>query len=65
MNSTSKSFIIRCPKCRWAETSTGISTDLAHLKEIANDCTSCGKARQFKCPKCGALAKMIRFKGNS
>ena len=57
-----KNFIIRCHKCRWARLSTGISSDLADLTEIANSCSSCGKARQFKCPKCGLPAKMTRIK---
>ena len=60
-----KPFIIRCPKCRWAETTTGVSIDLKHLNEITSNCTNCGKDRQFKCPKCGATAKMIRIKGNT
>ena len=65
MDSTPKNFMIRCPKCRWAETSTGISKELLHLKEIPSDCTNCGKPRTFKCPTCGSSAKMIRIRGNS
>lgn len=63
--SVPKSFMIRCHNCRWAETSTGISADLQHLKEIPSDCKDCGKPREFKCPKCGQTAKMLRIKGNS
>lgn len=58
-----KSFIIRCPACRWAEMSTGISDDLAHLHEI-KVCANCSGGRKFRCPKCGTPAKMIRVKGN-
>lgn len=60
-----KNFIIRCPKCRWAEMSTGISADLVHLQEIPNNCEKCGKPRRFKCPKCGQHAIMNRVKVNS
>lgn len=56
-------FIIRCPKCRWAEMTSGISTDLVHLHEVQNSCSSCGKPRAFKCPTCGATAQMKRVKG--
>lgn len=61
----SKPFIIRCPKCRWAETSTGISAELTHLYEIKPSCTNCGKPREFRCPKCGRTAKMLRVKGGA
>jgi predicted RNA-binding Zn-ribbon protein involved in translation (DUF1610 family) len=55
-------FVIRCEKCRWAEVNGGTSPELKHLHEIANNCSTCGKARQFRCPKCGRAAKMTRVK---
>ena len=63
--SVPKVFMIRCSRCRWAETSTGITADLQHLKEIPNDCENCGKNRKFKCPNCSSVAQMLRIKGNS
>jgi transcription elongation factor Elf1 len=59
-----QNFIIRCPRCRWAEMSTGISEDLTHLSEVVT-CTNCGGSRKFRCPRCGQLAKMTRVRGNS
>lgn len=59
-----KNFFIRCPKCRWARTSTGLKDDVADLYEISPGCTTCGKWRKFKCPKCGMPATMQRIKGN-
>lgn len=57
-----KKFIIRCAKCRWAKTTTGISSDLTDLFELKKGCTHCG-GRQFRCPKCGRPAKMTAIKG--
>lgn len=57
-----KKYIIRCQKCRWAETTTGISSDLTHLQEIPRNCAKCGKPRQFRCPRCGLIAKMTLIK---
>jgi len=56
-------FIIRCPKCRWARMTSGISTELQDLREIKT-CNNCGGPRKFRCPKCGQIAKMVRVKGN-
>ena len=44
--------------------STGLTADLADLKENKN-CSTCGKAREFRCPQCGRNAKMTRVKNNS
>ena len=55
-------FIIRCLKCRWAKLTTGISSDLAELTEIPSSCSKCGRPREFRCPKCGRVAKMTRIK---
>lgn len=63
MPDTPKKFIIRC-KCGWAETTTGISSDLTHLYEIKSNCPTCGKPRQFRCKRCGLGAKMMRIKGS-
>lgn len=59
-----KNFILRCAKCRWARMSTGLSSDLADLKENKG-CESCGKGRNFKCPKCGQNVKLLRVKKGS
>lgn len=56
-------FTIRCQKCRWAVVNGGTRNELTGLHEIPNNCPTCGKARQFKCPKCGRPAKMTRVKG--
>lgn len=61
---TPKKFLIRCPNCRWCETTTGISKELQHLHEYKNSCPSCGKARKFRCPKCGQQAVMKLMKNN-
>ena len=54
-------FIIRCPKCRWARMSTGLTKDLQDLHEYKS-CLNCGKIRSFRCIKCGNIAKMTRVK---
>jgi hypothetical protein len=53
-------YMIRCLKCRWAKMTTGTSEDLKDLYEIKNNCSNCGKKRQFRCLKCGQPATMIR-----
>lgn len=60
-----KNFIIKCNRCQWGETSTGISHDMKHLHEVKRACPTCGGARKFKCPKCGQIALMRRIKGNA
>lgn len=60
-----KNFFIRCPRCRWARTSSGLSADVADLNEINAGCVTCGKWRQFKCPKCGMPSTMKRLRGNA
>jgi len=55
-----KQFILKC-KCGWTEKTTGKSTDLLHLKEVLNSCSTCGKPREFKCLKCGINVKMYRI----
>lgn len=59
-----KKFIIRCLKCRWVQFTTGQPDDLKGLYEIKG-CGNCGKPREFRCPKCGKPAKMLRTEGNS
>lgn len=56
-----KPFIIKCPKCRWSERSQGTKDSLSHLREIKGGCSSCGKKRKFRCPKCGSTAVMLRI----
>ena len=34
MSEIPKNFILRCHKCRWARTSTGLTEDLKDLREI-------------------------------
>lgn len=55
-----KKYIIRCLACRWSKLTTGTSEDLKDLYEIKNNCSSCGKKRSFRCPKCGTPSKMLR-----
>jgi len=43
--------------------STGLSDDVKDLKEV-RPCVNCGRPREFRCPKCGNNAKMIRVRGN-
>lgn len=43
---------------------TGLTVDLVGFNEIKT-CTNCGKLREFRCPKCGLNAKMMRVKKNS
>lgn len=59
-----KMFLLNCKKCKWFRRSTGISSDLADLKEIVK-CTNCGGPRSFRCPECGATVKMFRTKKGS
>jgi hypothetical protein len=59
-----RKFILRCMKCRWGRTSTGLSSDLSDLKETTS-CTNCGKTRQFRCPRCGQTAKLTRIRNVS
>ena len=58
-----KNFILRCPKCRFARMSTGLSEDLKDLREIVT-CSNCGGPRKFRCEKCSGIMKMMRIKGN-
>lgn len=58
-----KLFLIRCPRCNWKRSSTGLKSDLQDLFEIKT-CSKCGKPRTFRCPNCGQIAKMLRIKGN-
>ena len=63
-------FQIRCLKCRWAKMSNGTQDDLKDLYEsqddlkdlyeLKNSCSTCGKKRKFRCPKCGQAATMHR-----
>jgi len=58
-----KLFRIKCNKCNWVEFSSGLSKDLAHLREIKK-CSTCGGPRKFKCLKCGLPCKMTRMARN-
>ena len=56
-----KCFRLFCKVCGWYEYSTGLKADLVHLKEIENSCKRCKKKyRNFRCPKCAAVARMYR-----
>jgi transcription elongation factor Elf1 len=59
-----KNFVVKCNRCSWSKVSTGTSDDLKDLFEIKT-CTNCGRPRQFRCPKCGMIAKLTRIKGNN
>ncbi len=62
---TAKPFLIKCLGCNWARSSLGIKEDLADLKEIKSNCSTCGKFRKFVCPRCGASMTMRRVRGNT
>lgn len=64
MSDVPQNFMIRCPKCRWARMSTGLTEDLKDLHEIVT-CSNCGKPRSFRCPSCQMIAKMTRIRNNS
>ena len=56
-----KCYRIYCRICGWKEYSTGLKNDLVHLKELKKGCSKCTKKhRNFKCPKCSSIAKMIK-----
>jgi len=59
-----KNFLIRCPKCSWGRATSGVKADLTDLHEVRNSCPTCGRARKFKCPKCGTASVMRRIHGN-
>jgi hypothetical protein len=61
-NSVPKNFILRCPRCRWSRTSSGLKSDLKDLVEIKNNCINCGKFRNYKCQKCGMACPLKRIK---
>ena len=60
---SNKVFLIKCKFCNWSEESTGFSADLSHLVEVEIGCSTCGKPRTFRCPKCKRMAKMKRKAG--
>jgi len=60
-----KNFVIKCVRCSWSRVTSGIVTDITDLNEINSGCTTCGKWRRFKCPKCGNACPMKRIKGNT
>lgn len=64
MTELPKKYMIRCLKCRWGRTSTGIAEDLKDLHELKSGCPTCHGPRTFRCPKCGRPAKMILIRGN-
>lgn len=55
-------FIIKCSNCNWHIKTKGSKKELEELdlKEIQNNCPTCGKPRKFRCQNCGQLAKMFR-----
>lgn len=57
-----KNFFIRCPRCRWARVSSGVTADLTDLHEVTSGCRDCGKFRVFKCPRCSMPSPMKRIK---
>lgn len=64
-SSAPKNFVLRCSRCRWARTSSGLEADLKDLIEMKNSCKNCGKFRQYKCPKCGMTCPLKRIRGNT
>jgi hypothetical protein len=65
VSGVAKNFVIRCPKCRWARLSSGVSSDIKDLHEVRPGCKTCGRWRRFQCVKCGVPCPMKRIKGNS
>jgi hypothetical protein len=63
-SSAPKNFLLRCYKCRWARTSSGLTADLSDLIEITPGCRNCGKFRRYQCPRCGGSCLLKRIKGN-
>jgi len=57
-------FLIKCSSCNWFIKTLGNKKELIslELKEVANNCSTCGKIRKFICQKCGQIAKMYRTK---
>lgn len=56
-----KNYMIRCPKCRWGRTTSGVKADLMDLNEIHNSITAPGRDRRFTCPSCGNHAIMKKI----
>lgn len=57
-------FLVKCGNCSWTRKTNGIQSDLKDLTEVVK-CSNCGGPRQFKCPKCGMIAKQFRVRGNT
>lgn len=60
LNGVPKNFVLKCKKCSRSQLSTGLSSDLKHLKETTT-CSNCG-GRTFRCPECGGTMKLKRIK---
>jgi hypothetical protein len=56
-------FIIKCPNCNWQIKVLGDKKSILEndLKEIKNNCATCGKPRKFICKKCSCVAKAYRI----
>lgn len=51
-------FVIKCKVCKWTKKTNGIKDELKDLHEVTS-CASC-RGREFRCPKCGRPAKMLK-----
>ena len=54
-------YTIKCLGCSWSKPTNGTKEEVKDLIELPNNCASCGKPRQFRCPKCSKIAKMRRL----
>lgn len=52
-----KLYLLFCSHCSYKRTTDG--SDLSNLREVKT-CTTCGGARQFKCPQCGYLMRATK-----
>ncbi len=64
-SSAPQNYILRCSRCRWARASSGLEADLKDLLSVKSNCSTCGKYRTYKCPKCGMNCPLKRVRGNS
>lgn len=57
-----KNFMLRCIKCGWGRTTTGLPSDLSDLVYVKSSCKGCGKFKRYRCPKCNTACPMKKVK---